>query len=210
MPIPKNPVYLSPEDQDYRLLKGVAELGVGPMSLFGMVYVTMSPEARQIPLAKLRYTFGPLLYHSRDGSLEWHSKDILKRWRHRVDIERLEILAGERPDLVSPTEIWIVMYNAIMTAPMHRPLTELYVWAGHRSAAAAPELVQPDVVATFRERLGNAAPVATDEDIFNGRLTHEYQELCRIILAKVVAAAGTTIRYNRRSSTTPAEAAEPT
>jgi hypothetical protein len=29
----------------------------------------------------------------------------------RVNIERVEILCGERPDLVSPAELWLVLYT---------------------------------------------------------------------------------------------------
>lgn len=176
----KNPVWIPPDDKSIKLLKATVELGM-PMGVMGAVLAAF-PRDPPIPIDVLRYTFGPLVFHNNghhDG-LGWHTQDTLSRWRPRVSIERLEILCGERPDIVSPAEIWLVMYNATMEAPLYHDITEIYLWASRRAYLAAghqkPALWD-----------SNQMQVPTDEQIFDGNLSHEYRLLCQAIIRKVVA-----------------------
>jgi hypothetical protein len=179
-----NPAYLSPDDPTAKMLKGIAELGVG-ISFCGMVMTAFPREKNPIPMAVLRYVFGPLIVHVNggdDGDLGWHSRDSLRTWKPRVEIERLEILCGERPDIVSPAEIWLCMYNATMTSPLVHNLTEIYLWASARACVAAGK-EHPLM------RNANLYPLATDHDVLDddGRYHHDYRELCREIIRKVIA-----------------------
>jgi hypothetical protein len=179
-----NPCYISPTDPSVVMLKSMAQLGTS-MSVCGQIMAACPQYDPPIPLAVLRYTFGPLIVHVprttvEKGDLGWLDRETLRRWQPRVDLERLEILCGERPDLVSPAEIWLVMYNATFEAPLAHPLIEIYLWASHRATIAAGM----DSPLTAE---GNRHPVVTDEAVFDGHLNHEYRELCRAIISTVVA-----------------------
>ena len=119
LPRATHPAFLDANGAIAKALKGLVALDPTMLGYVG----SFTPFAAPIPLDVFRYVFGPLIIHcsepkAGDGSLGWVSADMLKQWHPRVAIERLEILTGEREDLVSPTELWLVMHNAIMTAPV--------------------------------------------------------------------------------------------
>lgn len=200
------PCYLKPDDPMAVLLKGSVELGV-PSSLLGTVLAAF-PQEPPVPLAVLRYTFGPLIVHvtqrgAKSGDLGWLSRETIARWRPRVDLERLEIFCGERPDIVSPAEIWLVVYNATHDAPLGHNLTQVYLWAASR-AATASGMVNP-----LPATLSNVYPLPDDAAIFDGHLSHEYREVCREIIRKVVQHSPVGRHPPRRQSAPAPAAAEP-
>ena len=117
-----------------------------------------------------------------------------RRWRPRVDIERLEILCGERPDLVSPAAIWLVVHSAPFDAPSPHLLSEIYLWAANRPAIAAG-------INSPIKSVGNQPVLASDAAVFDGYLSHKYRELCRSITSKVVARSQIKRRPRRKSRT---------
>ena len=181
------------------MLKAWPENGL-PMQLVGLVMEAF-PQDPPIPVAVLRYATGPLVVHvshKKDAhDLGWLGRDTLALWRPRVDIERLEILCGERPDIVSPTEIWLVMYNATMDASLQHQITQIYLWAAMRAYTAAQKQFPADLYNTMGGGDG-AMPMPTDEQVFDGYLHDEYAALCRAIITKVVAAGRERSRTSRK------------
>lgn len=187
-----NPVWIPPDDKSIQMIKATVELGM-PMNLMGMVLAAF-PREPPIPIDVLRYTFGPLIVHSthQGDGLGWLTQDVIDKWRPRVSLERLEIFCGERRDIVSPAEIWLVMFNATMAAPLQYRLTEIYLWAAHRAYLAAGHERPPGWD-------GNLMRIAGDEDIFEGHLSDEYRQLCREIIRKVVNHSQISSRRAKRA-----------
>jgi hypothetical protein len=179
-----------------QLLKGCVELDV-PMGLMGIVLTAFPEEHPGVPISVWRYTFGPLIVHvphaGEQHDLGWLGRDAVTRWRPRVDLERLEILTGERDDLISPAELWLVMYNAVHSAPLGHSLTQIYLWAAQRAYRASGKPVPEDL---YKDpNWCRLQP--TDGEVFDGHLTHEYREICRAVIRKVVQYS-TILRETRR------------
>lgn len=177
----RNPVYLDPTDPTAVMLKGSLELGL-PSHILGQVLAAF-PHEPPIPLVVLRYVFGPLIIHETQkgeaDSIGWIKKTDLARWRLQVDLERIEILCGERHDLISPTELMLVMHNATYDAPLRRDLSDLYAWActhAFRRAGKATEWAEKS----------NSLRLPDDTEVFEGNLSRAYREVCTAVIAKVV------------------------
>lgn len=138
-----------------------------------------------------RYVFGPKIFHVGHGETKggkgqdigWLTADLIQKYSPRIVVERLEMANGERPDLVSPTELWMVMYNAVMDSPMRHPLGSIYCWAVLRSLKAGG--FRTDEVL---EKHRIDCVDITDEDVFgdkNWTVSHTYQDLAREIREKV-------------------------
>lgn len=143
------------------------------------------------PAELSRYVFGPLVFHcdkatqSSGGNKEigWLTTDLLQKYSPRIYVERLELARGERPDLVSPTELWMAMYNAVMTAPLLHPLSDIYCWAVHRSMVAGGFSDQEKL-----EKHRKDCVKITDDDVFgddNWTISHAYKDMAREIRQKV-------------------------
>ena len=189
----KNPQYLDPAAPVVKMWKVMAELGE-PIAPFGHFFA-MTEGERTVPLPLLQYVCGPLVVHvethevatDRLGSI---TTDMLKRWRPRVSVERVEILCGERPDLVSPTELVLVMYNAALWRPLTHNARMLYLWAGQRAVEASGII---DVA-----ELSNSVQIPSDQDVFDGALTQDYRDLANEIIRKVIANSKITRRTTRQ------------
>lgn len=189
MPIKNQPCYLDPALPIAKMMKAMIEMGDGVSPLLGQLLASIQPTP--IPLPVLRYVFGPLIVHvvpsqrSDDGGIGWLDRETLRRWRPRVSMERLEILCGERPDVVSPTEIMLVMNNATHEAPLHYEPAQIYCWASMRAFRGDPT-AGTTLFGEGRNQ-GLLADIPSDDEVFNGRFSHEYRELCREIVAKVIS-----------------------
>jgi hypothetical protein len=190
----QTPPWITPENHLAKLLKVTVELGA-PMSQLGQL-LAVFPSSPPIPIDELRYTFGPIVYHTPRGKRDgWMQPETINRWRPRVNLERIEILCGERPDLVSPAEIWLVMYGATLEGPMQRDITEIYLWAAHRAYLASGQQFPPSF---YKDHNGF---VVSDEQVFDGNLAHEYRLLCQAIRRKVVAASTIHTARQRQAKT---------
>lgn len=181
-----NPSYLDPTEPMVRMWKIMAENGMS-MTVLGQFFALGARE-KKIPLDLLKYVFGPIVVHTRHGEREnrglgWIDDDMLARWRPRIFIERIEILCGERPDLVSPAEIALVMINATYERPLPYQAQQIYCWAVLRAARAIK------LATKLEDALSNdqVMRMPTDDEIFDGYLTHEYRSLGREIIRKVVS-----------------------
>jgi hypothetical protein len=186
------PQYLDPLSPTAKAIKAMLAIGNPPMAVLGAMLLNF-PQNPPIPASVLRYVFGPLVVHTmkqgigrrvKGQDIEWLEASLIEQWRPRVDAERVEILCGERPDLVSPTEIWMVALNAMMTAPMAHDITQIVLWAGQRSAAAAGKVVPNDLL-----RGNSGYPLASDADVLfsQGWLHGEYVRIATEIIRKVTA-----------------------
>jgi hypothetical protein len=190
----KNPQYLDPAAPVVKMWKVMAELGE-PIAPFGHFFA-MTEGERTVPLPLLQYVFGPLVVHvdqihATESPMGSITPDMLKRWRPRVSVERLEILCGERPDLVSPTELVLVMYNAALWRPLSHNARMLYLWAGQRATTAVGMNQALD--------LGpGALQLPTDDEIFVGWLNRDYRDLANEIIRKVIANSKITRRTTRQ------------
>lgn len=155
--------------------KVMAETGMS-LTPFGHFFVRAFDH---IPLPVLRYVFGPVVVHNPAGSGPGAIDDkMYHRWRPRVTVERLEILCGERADLVSPAELALVIYNAALAVPLSPRLAALYSWAVHRAELARDPQFMPD---DWLQR-----HIPTDQDVFDGDLTADYRALAGEVIRKVV------------------------
>jgi hypothetical protein len=187
--MPTQTAYLDPNNPTTKMLKAMVELDPAFVPTFGSIMASLGTP--RIPADVARYTFGPLIVHcaqpsATKGDIGWLTRDLIEKWHPRVNIERVEILCGERPDLVSPAELWMVLYNAMMDSPMPRDLTELYLWAQHRALTAsgfAPEDKLHALKATCQ--------IPSDDAVFGGSwgLNREYQNLAAEIRRKVITHA---------------------
>jgi hypothetical protein len=176
------PCYVSADDNNIKLFRTMAAVGL-PMSLLGQLIATLRVDLN-IPIAMLRYVFGPLVIHvppgTPSGDMAWLDRKTIDRWKPRVYVERLEILCGEVPDIVSATEIWLVTTNALHEAPPRHQLAEVVLWAANRALIRSGQenpLTKAD----------NTYRLASDEDVIEGNYSMEYRELSRQIIAKVIA-----------------------
>jgi hypothetical protein len=199
--------YISPETPSIKLIKAMISMGgaSAPTVVFGQMLASFPPDPA-IPLPVLKYTFGPLIVHSSQrepdgaGALGWLTADLIKKYRPRVDLERIEILTGERPDLVSPTEMWMVMLNAVHDHPLGYTRSQIYCWAVQRSLTYMGD---PAMAAHLRKNSTHVQVDATDEDVFDGDLSHDYRELAHEIVAKVVKHSRVTGALRRKPASTP-------
>lgn len=190
MPRDTNTNELDDKDRMAQLLRALVD--VDPTFLPFLGEVMGSFGASPWPPDLSRYVFGPLIVHSSKKSehqygegIDWLSRDIIKKYKPRVYAERVELANGERPDLVSPTELWMVMYNATMYSPLAHPLTDLYVWAVHRSLAAGGFNDE----AVLRKHHADCQ-IISDDRVFDEKSWthhHTYRELCGEIRRKVIA-----------------------
>jgi hypothetical protein len=182
------------------LLKGAVALGL-PAAVLGHV-IAAFPQDPPIPIAVLRYTFGPIVVHvnhkGETRDLGWLTQDIVKEWRPRIDLERLEILSGERPDLVSPAELWLVMYNAIMAGRLHHAIEQIYLWAAIRACLASGRQLPEGLFPAGSNAAYDCCP--TDAQVLDGFLTGEYRMLCRTVIARVIAGSTLEGPSGRRRS----------
>lgn len=171
--------------KDKKTLKLLAALGsIGCNK--DMLSVLVDFAGVQVPkgqfesrLDAMRYLRGPLVIHGTAwaGSLpEWMASQAVA--------ERSEIVLGNSPYLVGPTEIAAVMYPATMEHPMRHDAVELYLWAAvnacckqyHRTLKEQWKMVGHD-------------PIADKEVIqHGGRLWQDYSQLAWEIRRKVISA----------------------
>lgn len=189
----KNPQYIDPATPVVKMWKVMAEMGQ-PIAPFGQFFAMLESE-RRIPLPLLRYVFGPLVVHvdrtettERLGSI---TTAMLKRWRPRVDVERLEILCGERPDLVSPTELVLVMYNAALWTPLTHNARMLYLWAGQRATVAVG-------MNNGLDFSPGSLKLPDDDEVFVGWLNRDYRDIANEIIRKVIAHSQIPTRHTRQ------------
>lgn len=174
-------------DTSAKMLVTLARLGLSRHVLRGLY--DMSPDAKH-PTDTLRYTFGPLVYHSLyrgvpDGAGGWLTPDIIERDMPLILEERLEILLGLLPGhRISPTEIVLVMHNATMAAPLQHEAAEMYLWAGNHAIRRRMRGEPEEEIAA---RLVECH--ASDRDFLepNGRYHMGYCSLAAEIRRKVVA-----------------------
>ncbi len=184
------------EQRLMRLTSAMAEIDPDFVGFMGEVMGMF--RASPYDLETSRYVFGPLIFHvahpTTTGRLQpyqdcgWLSGDLIREWSPQARKERIEIANGQRPDLVSPTELWMVMYNATCDSPLRYPLTDIYCWAVHRSMKASG---LRDVKKL--ERHADRIHVIPDTHIFgpgeHWAHAHEYRELARVIRDKVSSAS---------------------
>lgn len=184
-----------------RLLKAMSDLDPSFTPFLGQLMGMF--HSSPWPAELSRYVFGPIIVHSArgnhkdpDGSLGWLTRDLRVKYRDRVHTERLEIAMGKRPDLVSPTELWMVLYNAVHDAPLGYVLSSIYCWAVDRSMEAGG-FNTAETRAKYRADCVNI----TDDDIFTDRhpaMSHEYRSLCREIRQKVCSHSDYRVGAPRR------------
>lgn len=159
--------------------------------------IARNPRFQAIPMAALRYLFGPVLA-SLDGRLA-RAEDrqvMAQSWPVAVRLERIEMLCGERPDLLSPTELFLALSYALGKNFDGKFLPGICVWAADR--AIANVVRYPDLT-NFRGGLlaeimhkqslpfRKIAAPATDEMVFGGDSAAMYQHACGQIMEKVIS-----------------------
>lgn len=143
----------------------------------------------------LRFLRGPLIVHQS----AW--MDSIPDWMPRqAMMERHEIVFGDAPWIVGPTEIGAVMYPRTMEAPMRSDMTELYLWA--TATACARHYKKP--IAKYWKDLAGQRPIPDKEVIVRGgRLWHEYSDLSHEIRRKVIAHQTGRDRESKRGGKPP-------
>jgi hypothetical protein len=189
-----------------RILKMLALLGsmgagkdlVSALADFGGVQPPNKPREKCVFDSKLdamRYLRGPLIIH-RNG---W--TDTLPDWMPaQAMMERSEIVLGDSPYLVGPTEIAAVMYPATMEHPLRSDTCELYLWATANASARHFGKKVKEYWKMLDQR-----PIADKEVIERGgRLWNNYADLVWEIRRKVIHAQAEREKADKRA-TVPAQ-----
>lgn len=187
--------YLNPQSQTAHLMKAIAGTDLD-MQLFGYMLATYPPHdfIAEPPMVLMRYVFGPIVVHTTKSKgktytegTDWLPASKIRERKPQVQLERLEILCGERPDMVSPTEIWLVMNNATHDAPPSFRLSSIYCWAAVRSMIARGDADKVPSELHPENRLFSHMAVPRDEDVFDpiGVYHHDYVMVCSEIIRKV-------------------------
>jgi hypothetical protein len=147
-----------------------------------------------------RFVSGPLIVHQNGWT------DIVPKWMaSQVIAERVEIVLGDAPGIVGPTEIAAVMMPATFQQPLRYDSHELYLWAS--VTAVARHTKRP--IAEVWSALGHR-PIADAEIIERGgRLWHSYQSLADEIRRKVIAHQRLLERNGQAAAPEPAKAELP-
>lgn len=156
--------------------------------IMAMIDVTGLPAGNAIALFELtgedlltleqrRYLAGPISVHQNQWTadcegltFEWLRNACYKE---RMEMVMQEVESGESKGLASTAEVSICMYPAMMDAPMHHSIVNVYLWASSQTVQRHKGIDTSDI---------------------NGNLTYEavkfeYEILAREIRCKVVAAA---------------------
>jgi hypothetical protein len=162
------------------MLTLMAQLGMGRQWIAAMVEV-LCPDIK-LSADDRRFLAGPICVHGRGGG--WN-EDIPKWMFEQADAERVEILFGGAPWIIGPTELAAVMYCAMMDAPRHSDIVDLYLWAA--TTASARHYNRP--IEDLWKQL-DMRPIADDEVLERGgRLWQDYQALADEARRKSIAAA---------------------
>lgn len=142
-------------------------------------------EMRGVRAAARRWACGPVVVHGRgweDSLPEWMKKRAV---RERFEIVLDELADGEGAERVGPSELTCVMQGAVLSAPLDRDLTDLFLWATVSAVSAEFERDPEEVWAMV-----GAEPIL-DAAVYepSGRLYRPYTGLAADIRRKVAQAA---------------------
>lgn len=189
--------YLRPDDPLVAVMRQIALAQHPPESIEEIV---RNPRFKAIPIAALRYAYGPVLIPPRGDDPHRNpktSEDLVPAFEVMVRLERVEILCGERPDLVGPTELWLVLHHVIIRRGADLPrMAAVGKWASYRAIESIGRyrdepIVQAQQLAehiAHRSRLwaGSAATALDDETVFRGPYADAYADVCGQIMDKVI------------------------
>jgi hypothetical protein len=166
----------SPKKDPRPMLALMGELGMDRNVISTMLEV-FCPDIK-LSADDRRFLMGPIVVHDAG----WGG--TIPNWMiEQAGAERVEIVLGDKPWIIGPTELAAVMYGAMMSAPRGSDLTDLYLWAA--STASARHYSRP--IEELWQQLNMRAVADSDVLERSGRLWHDYQALANAARSKSIA-----------------------
>jgi len=162
------------------MLAALAQLDPDPkfVAALAEVFNIGTADGAMTRTEALRFYKGPIIVHQSP----WMA-DIPDWMFTQARAERAEIVFGDSPYIVGPTEIAAVMYPATMEHPLPYESTQLYLWATANASARHRQLP----ICEIWKMIGSE-PI-TDEQVCcrGGKWWETYRDLASEIRRKVIA-----------------------